>query len=179
MEIKRLEREEYAGRKFTARYQTQGYYDICADEGGFSVKYTPFGKTEERSFDDVFFSEWLEEPTAFGAFEGGELIGYVEGSPERWNNRFLISNICVFENARRGSSVGTELLDAIQEAAASGARMIAQRARHVLTFWTWKNKRIFFRVRMLLRTITFQLFGDKRNYWDCAHTLVCFRCFNL
>lgn len=34
-----------------------GYYDICADEGGFSVKYTPFGKTEERSFDDVFFSE--------------------------------------------------------------------------------------------------------------------------
>ena len=100
-----------------------GYYDICADEGGFSVKYTPFGKTEERSFDDVFFSEWLGEPTAFGAFEGGELIGYVEGSPERWNNRFLISNICVFENARRGSSVGTVLLDAIQEAAAaSGAR---------------------------------------------------------
>ena len=27
MEIKRLEREEYAGRKFTARYQTRGYYD--------------------------------------------------------------------------------------------------------------------------------------------------------
>lgn len=46
MEIKRLEREEYAGRKFTARYQTRGYYDICADEGGFSVKYTPFGKTD-------------------------------------------------------------------------------------------------------------------------------------
>ena len=62
MKIKRLEREEYAGRKFTACYQTRGYYDICADEGGFSVKYTPFGKTEERSFDDVFFGEWLEEP---------------------------------------------------------------------------------------------------------------------
>ena len=60
---------------------------------------------------------------AFGAFDGEELIGYVEGSPERWNNRFLISNICVFENARRSSSVGTVLL-AIQEAAASGARMI-------------------------------------------------------
>lgn len=30
----------------------------------------------------------------------------------------------MFENARRGSSVGTVLLDAIQEAAASGARMI-------------------------------------------------------
>ena len=57
MEIKRLEREEYAGRKFTARY-----HDICAGEGGFRVKYTPFGKTEERSFDAVFFGEWLEEP---------------------------------------------------------------------------------------------------------------------
>ena len=62
MEIKRLEREEYAGRKFTARYQTRGYYDICAGEGGFCVKYTPFGKTEERSFDAVFFDEWMEEP---------------------------------------------------------------------------------------------------------------------
>ena len=125
MEIKRLEREEYAGRKFTARYQTRGYYDICASESGFDVKYIPFDEPEERSFDDVFFSEWLDEPIAFGAFDGGGLIGYVEGSPERWNNRFLISNICVFENARRGSSVGTVLLDAIQEAAAaSGAQMI-------------------------------------------------------
>lgn len=44
------------------RYQTRGYYDICAGEGGFCVKYTPFGKTEERSFDAVFFGEWLEEP---------------------------------------------------------------------------------------------------------------------
>ena len=125
MEIKRLDREEYAGRKFTARYQTRGCYDICADESGFRVKYTPFGKTEERSFDDVFFGEWLEKPTAFGAFDGEELIGYVEGSPESWNNRFRISNICVFENAKRGSSVGTRLLDAIQtSAASSGARMI-------------------------------------------------------
>lgn len=89
------------------------------------MKYTPFGKTEERSFDDVFFGEWLEKPTAFGAFDGEELIGYVEGSPESWNNRFRISNICVFENAKRGSGVGTRLLDAIQtSAASSGARMI-------------------------------------------------------
>lgn len=62
MEIKRLEREEYAGRKFTARYQTRGYYDIRASESGFDVKYIPFDEPEERSFDDVFFSEWLEEP---------------------------------------------------------------------------------------------------------------------
>ena len=77
------------------------------------MKYTPFGKTEERSFDDVFFGEWWRSRLAFGAFDGEELIGYVEGSPESWYNRFRISNICVFENAKRGSGVGTKLLDAI------------------------------------------------------------------
>lgn len=44
MEIKRLEREEYAGRKFTARYQTRGYYDICASEKN-SLNAKPFLRT--------------------------------------------------------------------------------------------------------------------------------------
>ena len=62
MEIRQLDPASYAGKRFTVRYQTRGYYDICAGEGGFCVKYTPFGKTEERSFDAVFFGEWLGEP---------------------------------------------------------------------------------------------------------------------
>ena len=46
-------------------------------------------------------------------------------SASGWRSRFRISNICVFENAKRGSGVRTKLLDAIQAAAASsGARMI-------------------------------------------------------
>lgn len=125
MEIRPLDRETYAGRKFTARYTTGGYYDIAASEGGFSMKYTLFEAPVERSFDDVFFGEWLEAPAAFGAFEGDELLGFAEGSPESWNKRFRISNICVFEKAERGCGTGTALMDAIQkEAAASGARMI-------------------------------------------------------
>ena len=44
---------------------------------------------------------------------------------ETWNNRFRISNICVFEDAARGSGVGTRLMAAIQqEAATRRARMI-------------------------------------------------------
>lgn len=125
MEIKRLEKEAYAGRKFTARYHTGGFYDICASESGFQLNYTPFETTVERSFDDVFFGEWLEAPIAFGAFERGMLIGYVEGSLESWNNRFRISNICVFDDSERGHGVGAALMDAIQQAAeATGARMI-------------------------------------------------------
>ena len=85
----------------------------------------PFEAPEEISFDDTFYGEWLEDPIAYGAFEGERLIGFVEGSMETWNNRFRISNICVFEDAARGSGVGTQLMAAIQqEAATRRARMI-------------------------------------------------------
>ena len=56
MEIRRLEREIYAGRAFTARYRSNGYYDIGASEDGFPIRYLPFAAPEERSFEDVFFS---------------------------------------------------------------------------------------------------------------------------
>lgn len=125
MEIRPLEKEIYAGRKFTARYRTRGYYDIAASEAGFRLEYRRFPEPVERSFDDVFFGEWLEAPVAFGAFEGERLLGYAEGSPESWNNRFRLSNICVLDAAARGKGVGTGLLRAIEgEAASSGARMI-------------------------------------------------------
>ena len=125
MEIKRLDKEKYAGRKFTARYRTNGYYDVSVSESGFLMKYVPFEETVEKSFDDEFFGERLEDPAAFGAFENGELIGYIEGSPESWNDRFRISNICVFESAARRKGVGTALMSAVTEEAVSrGARMI-------------------------------------------------------
>ena len=125
MEIRRLERALYAGRPFTARYQTKGYYDICPDESGFRMAYMPFAAPVEKSFDDVFFGEWLENPAAFGAFEGDELVGFAEGSLESWNNRFRISNLCVFETAFRGRGVGTMLMRAIEKAAEPfGARML-------------------------------------------------------
>lgn len=125
MVIRQLEKAAYAGRRFTARYQTNGYYDVCASESGFQLRYARFDAPVEKSFDDAMFGEWLEKPVAFGAFEGGELLGFVEGSPETWNNRFRISNICVFDPARRQGSVGTALMQAIKRAAeASGARMI-------------------------------------------------------
>ena len=125
MKIRQLENAQYAGRRFTARYQTNGYYDIQASENGFQMKYVSFASPVEKSFDDVFFSEWLENPAAFGAFEDGKLIGFVEGSPETWNNRFRISNICIFDHTKRSCGIGTMLMDAIQKtAASSGARMI-------------------------------------------------------
>ena len=63
-----LKKEVYAGKRFTVRYSTNGYYDICPSAHGFRITYTPFETPLEKSFDDVFFGEWLEQPIAFGAF---------------------------------------------------------------------------------------------------------------
>ncbi len=73
----------------------------------------------------AIFDEGLENPLAFGAFEGEKLIGYVEGSMEGWNNRFRISNICVFDHSKRNSGIGTKLMETMQrEAVSRKARMI-------------------------------------------------------
>ncbi len=125
MEIKKLEKEAYEGRKFTARYLSDGYYDITTSEHGFQMRYVPLDHPIEKSFDDTFFGEWLEDPVAFGAFADDTLLGYIEGSLEGWNNRFRISNICVFAHTNRGSGIGTMLMETIQKTAeALGARML-------------------------------------------------------
>ena len=115
----------YAGRKFTVRYQTNGYYEIEPSEQGFSMKYVPLEVPVEKSFEDEILGKWLEAPVAFGAFEGEKLIVFVDGSIESWNDRFRISNICVFDPARRHGGLGTALMNRITETAeAMGARMI-------------------------------------------------------
>ena len=125
MKIRQLENAQYAGRRFTARYQTNGYYEITAAEGGFRIAYTPFEAPAARSFDDVMFDEWLEAPVAFGAFERDVLLGFAEGSMESWNNRFRISNVVVFDNENRKRGVGTLLMNAImKKAEESNVRMI-------------------------------------------------------
>ena len=117
--------ESLCGQAVYRSLSKSGYYDIGASENGFQIKYTSFEAPVERSFDDVFFGEWLANPIAFGAFEGEKLLAYVEGSLESWSNRFRISNICVFDEARRGRGIGTLLMAAIEGVAASlGARMI-------------------------------------------------------
>ena len=154
MEIRQLDPAVYAGRKFTARYRTTVYYDICAAEDGFRFRYVPLGAPMEKSFDDEFFGEWLEEPTAFGAFEGERLLGYVEGAPEGWNNRYRISNICIFEENARGKGLGTLLMQAIQRAAeAAGARMI------VLETQTCNENAIAFYKRNGFSIIGFDLYS--------------------
>ena len=125
MDIEKLDAEQYMGRKFTLRYMTNGYYNIRRTDIGFQITYEKFEKPTEISFSDYMFNEWLKDPIAYGAFENGQLLGYVEGTMEKWNNRYRISNICVFDHTRRHSGIGTVLMNTIlQEAKESGARMV-------------------------------------------------------
>ena len=125
MIISKLKKEDYQGKKFIARYMTKGYYDIQSVSTGFVFTYTNFDEEKEISFEDSFFNEWLESPVAYGSFEDGELIGFVEGSIEEWNNRYRISNICIFDSKKRHSGIGAKLMDVIlTEAKESGARMV-------------------------------------------------------
>lgn len=124
MEIRKLDPAVYAGRKFTARYRTNGYYAILPCESGFQMRYTAFEAPVEKSFDDEFFGEWLDHPVAYGAFEGDRLVGYVEGAIEGWNNRYRISNICIFDFENRSRRIGSALIKTIlREAESAKARM--------------------------------------------------------
>ena len=125
MIIKRLNKDDYAGKEFKVCYQTNGYYDIVPDKLGFKIQYVSFETSVSRSFTDEFFGEWLDDPIAYGAFENEKLIGFVEGAIEQWNNRFRISNICIFEQTTRNSGIGTELMQTIlAEAIKTNARMV-------------------------------------------------------
>lgn len=160
MEIKLLDKETYAGKKFTARYKTRGYYDICTggDCFGLRTEYVPFDTPVERSFDDVFLGEWLENPKAYGAFEDGKLVGFAEGALEGWNNRFRMSNICVFDTSTRRRGIGTLLMDAItKEAAMSGARMI------VLETQSCNENAIAFYRKNGFKIIGFDLYSYSNN----------------
>lgn len=154
MEIVKLNPKKYAGQKFTARYITNGYYDIVRTTGGFDIEYKRFDSPVERSFDDTFFGEWLDNPVAYGAFENGKLLGFVEGAPERWNNRYRISNICVFDNTRRNCGIGTALMSTIlREAKESGARMV------VLETQTCNENAVAFYRKMGFELIGFDLYA--------------------
>lgn len=154
MIITKLCKQDYEGKKFIARYMTKGYYDIQRVSTGFDFTYTEFDEEKEISFEDSFFNEWLEEPVAYGAFEDGQLVGFVEGSIEEWNKRYRISNICVFETENRYAGIGKKLMETIlQEARQSGARMV------ILETQTCNEKAIAFYKKNGFEIIGFDLYS--------------------
>ena len=125
MFIKQLNYEDYKGQKYKVEIHSDRYLSIEPEGDGFVMSWVNAKEPLDKFLEDEMLSDWLDDPTAYGAFEDdGKLLGFVEGFLEKWNNRFRITNLCVFEAALRSKGVGTRLLDRImQDAAESGARM--------------------------------------------------------
>ena len=125
MIIKKLDYERFKGQKYQAEILSDRYLSIDPVEEGFDIGWVLSDEPLRMSINDTMLSDWLDHPTAYGAFEGDRLIGFVEGFLEKWNNRYRISNICVFDHADRRSGVGMKLMEIIMdEAVRSGARMV-------------------------------------------------------
>ena len=124
MLIKKLNYEQYKGQKYQTEILSDRYLAIEPVGEGFDIKWVMSEEPLRMSINDTMLSDWLDHPTAYGAFEDDRLIGFVEGFLEKWNNRYRISNICVFDHADRRSGVGMKLMETIlEEAVRSGARM--------------------------------------------------------
>ena len=124
MEIIQLDYDEYKGRKYNAEITSNQYLSIEPSDNGFEIQWADAKSDLRMYIHDSILSDWLEDPVAYGAFEDGRMVGFVEGFLEKWNNRFRISNICVFDEADRRHGIGTSLLERIMvDAVNSGARM--------------------------------------------------------
>ena len=130
MEINRLNYNGYKGKKYNAEFLSDQYLSIEPGNNGFEMKWV-YSETElKMSIHDYMLSDWLEDPAAYGAFEHGRMVGFVEGFLEKWNNRFRITNICVFDESDRRRGIGTLLLDRMMiDAVDSGARMAVLETR--------------------------------------------------
>ena len=152
MVIKKLDYETYKGRKYQAEILSDRYLSIEPAGEGFDIEWVMSDKPLRMLINDTMLSDWLDHPVAYGAFEGDRLIGFVEGFLEKWNNRYRISNICVFDHVDRRSGVGMKLMETIlEEAIRSGARMA------VLETQSFNYKAISF-----YKKIGFQLIGFDR-----------------
>ncbi len=154
MEIKKLDKQKYTGKRFFTDYTTSGYYDIIRTDSGFDICYKKFDRIKTIPFGDSFFNEWLDCPEAYGCFDGEELIGFAEGFLESWNNRYRINNICVFNELYRHKGVGHMLMETILNAAVkSGARMA------VLETQSCNEKAIAFYKKHGFKIIGFDLYS--------------------
>jgi ribosomal protein S18 acetylase RimI-like enzyme len=128
MRIELLDSEVYKGKQIPFIYRTDHYFDIMAVRGtngdSFTFVEKKFETEIEKRFTDTLLEDWLENPKLFGAFEGDTVIGYLELSHEKWNNRMRVSNIWV-ETARRGQGIGKKLMAVAEQTAIEAkARML-------------------------------------------------------
>ena len=151
--VKKLDYNEYKGKKYSLKVKSNKYLDINVKDYGFELKFVDTNEFTNILEDDML-SEWLDNPVAYGIFVDGVLKGFVEGFLETWCNRYRISNICIFEEEDRKKGFGKILLDEIlKEAKNSKARMV------VLETQSYNHKAISFYQKNGFEIIGFDMYA--------------------
>lgn len=119
MHISELPRRQYEGFEVYFSYESKAYYDLRmrASENVFAVEFvrTPCTPIHKESTDKLFAPYW-DDPRAYGLWDGREMRGILEITPENWNNRLRVTNLCVQEGYRR-RGFGTLLMTRAREIA--------------------------------------------------------------
>lgn len=124
MIIRPLDPDMYKGRVYRTEFVSDRYLSIEPEGEGFAMRWVMSDEPLRMSVADGMLEDWLDCPVAYGAFEDGRFVGFSEGFLEKWNNRWRISNICVFGEADRRRGTGTALMAAmLREAEERKARM--------------------------------------------------------
>lgn len=120
MELCRLDIADYKEKALQVRYVTSYIYEAISKQGDdcFGVMFERTKLTEPLAcgFDDVWGSEWLENPELFAVREAGQVIALMEICMESWTQRLRISNIYVTPTYR-GRGCATLLLQHVKELA--------------------------------------------------------------
>jgi ribosomal protein S18 acetylase RimI-like enzyme len=104
MHIIELSRERFEGYEVAFSYESKGYYDLkmrCT-ENVFAMEFvrTPCAPVHKEDVDHLFAPYW-DDPHAYALCDGTEMRAILEVTPENWNNRLRITNLCVQEGYRR------------------------------------------------------------------------------
>ena len=83
MIIRKLDYEAYKGLKYQAEIVSDRYLSIEPAGEGFDIGWVMSDEPLRMSVNDAMLSDWLDHPTAYGAFEGDQLTGFVEGFLEK------------------------------------------------------------------------------------------------
>lgn len=124
MRITELSRDKYEGYELTFSYTSSAYYDLRLRSSGnvFSAEFvkTPCNAVHKEFVDKLFAPYW-DDPHVFGLWNDTKLVAIMEVTPESWNNRLRITNICVLEGYRR-RGYGALLITKAKEIARSQGR---------------------------------------------------------
>lgn len=119
MHISELPREQFEGYELVFTYESKSYYDvkIRTSQNVFAVELvrTPCAPVHKEFVDHLFAPYW-DDPHAYGLWDGRDLRAVLEITPENWNNRLRITNLCVQDGFRR-RGYGTLLMTRAREIA--------------------------------------------------------------